>query len=242
MSGLRALIDDARRLDLALPDPVGRVDDLALEVADVDDVEVDETDRPDARGGEIERGRRTEAAGADEQRLRAEEPGLAGRTDLGDQQMAAVALLLLGGQDDRGLEVEAGALPGLEPAAHRGDVAVAHLGQGLGREQRADAAGAVQDHRRVAVRGRALDLLLDVGLGDVVGAGQVALLPLGRLADVDDRRGARGEGIDLLRADFSDLGTRLAKEVGVGLRHGWMGSGVRRAGVRWRQGGEGVSG
>ena len=199
-SGLSALIAIARGLDLALADPVGRVDDLALEVADVDDVEVDEADRADARGGEVERGRRTEAAGADEQRLRAEQPGLAGRADLRDQQVAAVALLLLGGQDDRRLEVEAGALPGLEAAAHRGDVGVAHLGEGLGREQRADAAGAVQDHRRVAVGRGALDLLLDVGLGDVVGAGQVALLPLGRLADVDDRRGARGEGVDLLRA------------------------------------------
>ena len=80
------------------------------------------------------------------------------------------------------------------------DVRVAHLGEGLGREQRAHAAGAVQDHRRVAVRRDALDLLLDVGLGDVGGAGQVALLPLGRLADVDDRGGAGREGVDLLRA------------------------------------------
>ena len=114
---MSALIDDARRLDLALADPVGRVDDLALEVADVDDVEVDDADRPDARGGEIQRGRRAEAARADEQRLRAEQLRLAGRADLGDQQMAAVALLLLGGQDDRRLELEPGALPGLEPAA-----------------------------------------------------------------------------------------------------------------------------
>ena len=146
--------------------------------------------------------------------------------------MAAVALLLLGGQDDRRLEVEAGALPALEAARHRGDVRVAHLGQGLGREQRADAARAVQDHRRVAIGRDALDLLLDVALGDVAGAGQVALLPLGRLADVDDGRGARGEGVDLLRADFPDLGAGLAKEVRVGLRHGAMGSGGRRAGRR----------
>ena len=117
ISGLSALIDYARRLDLALADPVGGVDDLALEVADVDDVEVDDADRPDARRGEVERGRRAEAAGADEQRLRAEELGLAVRADLGDQQVAAVALLLLGGQDDRRLEVEPGALPGLEAAA-----------------------------------------------------------------------------------------------------------------------------
>ena len=169
--------------------------------------------------------------------LRREELGLAGRADLRDQQVAAVALLLLGGQDDRGLEVEAGALPALEPAVHRLDVGVAHLGEGLGREQRADAAGAVQDHRRVAVRRRGLDLLLDVGLGDVLGAGDVALLPLGRLADVDDRGRARGEGGDLLGRDFTDLGAGLAEEVGVGLRHGVVGlrvvDGLARS---WRPG------
>ena len=48
----------------------------------------------------------------------------------------------------------------------------------------------------------------------------MALLPLGRLADVDDGGGAGGEGVDLLRGDFSDLRARLAQEVGVGLRHG----------------------
>ena len=57
------------RLDLAVPHPVGRVDDLALEVADVDDVEVDDADGADARSGEIEHRRRAEATGTDEQRL-----------------------------------------------------------------------------------------------------------------------------------------------------------------------------
>ena len=58
---------------------------------------------PDAGRGEVERGRRAEPAGADEQRLRAEQLRLALGADLGDQQVAAVALLLLGGQDDRRL-------------------------------------------------------------------------------------------------------------------------------------------
>ena len=48
----------------------------------------------------------------------------------------------------------------------------------LGREERADAAGAVEHDGRVAVGRRALDLLLDVAPGDVGGAGDVALLPL----------------------------------------------------------------
>ena len=48
---------DPRGLDLAVADPLGRVDDLALEVREVDDVEVDEADRPDARRGEVQGGR-----------------------------------------------------------------------------------------------------------------------------------------------------------------------------------------
>ena len=151
-SGLRALI--AIRADSTLRSPIRSVvwTIWRWRLREVDDVEVDEADGPDAGRREIQRGRRTEPAGADEQRLGGEQLGLAGRADLRDQQVAAVALLLLGGQDDRGLEVEARALPALEPAVHRLDVGVAHVGEGLGREQRAHAAGAVQDHRRVAVR------------------------------------------------------------------------------------------
>ena len=138
--------------------------------------------------------------------------------------MAAVALLLLGAEHDRRVELEPGALPGLEAARHRRDVGVAHVLEGLGREQRADAAGAVEDDRRVAVRDRALDLLLDVALGDVDGAGHVALLPLGGFADVDDGRGAGRQRVHLRGGHFIDLGTGLAEEVGVGLRHGagWL--------------------
>ncbi len=233
-SGLSALIDFRADFDLALPDPVGRVDDLALEVADVDDVEVDDADGPDPRRGEVEQGRRAEPAGADEQRLRAEQACLALDPDLRDQQVAAVALLLLGGQDDRCHELETCSLPALEPARHRGDVRVAHLGERLGREKRPNAAGAVQDHRRVAVWRDALDLLLDVRLRHVLGAGQVPLLPFRVLTDIDDGGGTHGEGVDLLRGDFSDLRAGLAEEVGVGLRHRVRGSDDRRAGSGFR--------
>src|SRR3712207_8605049 len=41
-------------------------------------------------------------------------------------------------------------------------VRVAHLGERLGGEQAADATGAVQDDRHVAVRDRGLDMLLEV--------------------------------------------------------------------------------
>ena len=235
--GVQRVDRSLRGLDLALPHPVRRVDDLTLEVADVDDVEVDDADRPDPGGREIQRTRRSEPTGADEEGLRAEQLRLAGRSDLRDEQMAAVALLLLRCQHDRGIEGEARTLPRLEPAGHRRDVGVAHLGEGLRREQRADTASAVQDDLGVAIGGDGFDLLLDVALGDVGGAGHMALLPLRRLADVDDDRGAGCEGIHVGRGDFTDLGASLSKEVRVGLWHwGSMDSDGRRAGGAWLPG------
>ena len=120
---------------------------------------------------------------------------LALRADLGDQQVAAVALLLLLAEGDRLVPREAGRLPRLEPTGHRGHVGVAELLERLGGEERANAAGAVQDDRRVAVRDRVLDLLLDVALADVDRTREVALVPFGVLADVDDGR-AGGQGVD----------------------------------------------
>jgi hypothetical protein len=105
--------------------------------------------------------------------------------------MTAVALLLLRRQDDRRLPRQSRRLPRLEAARHRGDVRVAELLHRLSREQRPDAAGAVEDDRRVAVRNGVLDLLLDVALADVECVREVALLPLGGLADVDHGRPVR---------------------------------------------------
>ena len=45
-----------RRVDLALADAVHVVQDLALQVRLVDDVHVDDAERADARGREVERG------------------------------------------------------------------------------------------------------------------------------------------------------------------------------------------
>ena len=85
-----------RDLDLRLAEPVGRVDDLALEVRLVDDVVVDDPERADARRGEVERRGRAEPAGADQQDARVEQPLLAGLADLGNEQVAAVARPLVG--------------------------------------------------------------------------------------------------------------------------------------------------
>ncbi len=46
----------SRRLDLGHADTVDVVQDLSLEVRRVDDVEIDDTERPDPGGGEVEGG------------------------------------------------------------------------------------------------------------------------------------------------------------------------------------------
>ena len=162
-----------------LADPVGRVDDLALEVRQVDDVEVDDADGPDAGRREVQRGRAAEPAGADEEDLRAEERRLAVRPDLGHEEVAAVALLLLVIEDGRDRPGRPLPFQSWKPPVIERDVRVAHALEGLAGEQRADAAGAVEDDRPVAVGDRRLDVLLDVALRDVDRAGDVALLPLG---------------------------------------------------------------
>ena len=132
--------------------------------------------------------------------------------------MARVALLLLAAQDRPGQALR---LPLLEPARHRGHVRVAHFLQRLGREERAHASGAIGDDGRVTVWKGALDLLLDVALGNVHSARKVALLPLARLADVDERRRATlADEVGFGRRDLFDLAAGLLEEVGVGLWHG----------------------
>ena len=74
-------------VDLGPADVGGDVDDLALEVRDVDDVEVDEPDGPDPGGGQVERERRAEAAGADAEHLRGLEPLLPVHRHLGHDQV-----------------------------------------------------------------------------------------------------------------------------------------------------------
>ena len=81
-----------RRFDLA-PSDVGRaVENLPLQVAEVDDVEVDEAERADAGGRQVERRRRTEPAGADADDARLLQLPLTLDADLRNDQVAAVAL------------------------------------------------------------------------------------------------------------------------------------------------------
>ena len=92
-------VQRARRLsrarDLGHAQPVGGVRDLALQVGQIDHIVVDQPDRADAGGGEVEQHRRAEAARPDDQHARGEQLRLAGAADLRQQDMARVALDLV---------------------------------------------------------------------------------------------------------------------------------------------------
>ena len=135
------------RVDLALADAVHVVEDLALQVRRVDDVHVDDAERPDAGGREVQRGRGAEAARAEQEHLALEELLLAGLADLGQEDVAAVAVALLGVEDGGRDPRPALVLPAPEAAGHRDDVGVAELLERLGRERGAVAARAVDDDR-----------------------------------------------------------------------------------------------
>src|SRR5262249_17316897 len=68
----------------------GAVEHLALQVGEVHHVKIDQPEPADARGGEVQRQGRAEAAGADQQDAAGLEALLALEPDLGHDQVAAV--------------------------------------------------------------------------------------------------------------------------------------------------------
>ena len=83
-----------RAVHLGLPDPAGRVDDLALQVRQVDYVVVDHAQRADPGRGEILEHRCAEAAGADRQHPGGEQRLLPFLADLVENDVAGVAFEL----------------------------------------------------------------------------------------------------------------------------------------------------
>ena len=194
--GVERFDEDPRRVGLRHPDPLGVVDHLALQVGGVDDVVVDEADRADAGGGEVERGRRAEPAGAEQQHLGVQQLDLAVDPDLGQQRVARVAVALLGGHAGGGDDRQPLLLPGEDAAGHRGDVVVAERLQLRGGDDGAVAGAAVEDRAgRLVGRGR-LDLVGEQARRHELAALEVGLLVLVRLAGVDQDDVA---ALDLLR-------------------------------------------
>src|SRR5581483_1162439 len=171
----------------------------------------------DACGGEIQRRGRAEPAGADQEDLRVEQLELALFADLGDEDVAAVALALRGVERARQLGGESAALPvGVAPR-ERGHVLVAELPERLRRERRARTAGAVEEDRLRPVGHRLLDARLEEPARDVDRARDAALRPFVELAHVHDE-GPIGAVEDLGGAwnvDLVDLGLHLRQQVAI---------------------------
>jgi hypothetical protein len=64
---------------------------LSLEIREIDDVAIDQSDCPDTGGSQVERGRRAKTAGADEQDLRLCNLLLPFSTDFGQKNVTAIA-------------------------------------------------------------------------------------------------------------------------------------------------------
>ena len=155
--GVERLDRALRRVDLRLAEPVGRVDDLALEVRVVDDVRVDDPDRPYTRRSEVEGGGRAEAAGADQQHAGVEQALLALLADLWDQQVAPVARPLRRRERGRHDDLVAVPLPAGEAVREVDHILVAERVEVARRERRARAALAVDDELPGLVRDQRLD-------------------------------------------------------------------------------------
>ncbi len=95
---IQALEHDLGGVDLELADGRGGVNDLALQVAGIDGVEVDEADRPHSSCGQIHCKRSAQAAGADAQYLGGFQLLLAFHADLGQYQVPGVACDLIVGK------------------------------------------------------------------------------------------------------------------------------------------------
>ena len=209
---------DLRRRRLEHPDPILGVEDLALQVAPVDGVEVDKPDRPDAGGRKVERSRTAEPTRSDEQHLGVEQLSLTLDPDLGNQQVAAVALLLLGREHPGNDEVETRLLPSAVAAGHRLDVGVAELLQRACGKQRTNASCAVQRDRRVVLGNGVFNPGFDESLAEMHRSGDVAFVELVALANVDESAGSC-RGTDLLRGNLGDGASRFVEEVAGRLGH-----------------------
>ena len=146
------------RVDLAIADPVDVVQDLTLQVRRINIVHVDDADRADPGGSQVHRRRRTEPACAEHQHLGFEQFLLSFDTDFREQDVALVAVHLLGRERGWCLPGAAFVLPPTEATVHRFDNLVAEFLHRASGEGGPHTAGAVDDDRNGLVDDPALDL------------------------------------------------------------------------------------
>jgi hypothetical protein len=104
--------------------------------------------------------------------------------------MPAIAVPLHIGQPERHFDREARVLPGTVAAPQAANLLVAHLLQRLAGQKAAGPARTVKHHVGIAVRNGLLDTQLEVSPGDLLGAGENALIRLVFFTYVDDHRTA----------------------------------------------------
>src|SRR5579885_221451 len=168
----------ASRLGLVLANTTGVVQNLALQVAVIHHVGVDDADGANTGGGQVIRGGRAEATGADEQHLRVEQLELTGLAYFGNEHMAAVAPGLRIGHQARLHKGKAAILPLAVAARHGDSVLVAHLLQRAAGHQRAHAARTVENHRFGLVGNGLFNLQFKEATRDMNGARNMAFIPL----------------------------------------------------------------
>ena len=184
-SGLSASIATRAEDDFGIADALGGVDHLALQVRLVHDVVIDDPDRADPGGCEVERGRRAEAAGAEQEHLGVEQLQLALDTDLREQRVTRVAGPLRLGQPGSVDRRQARGLPGDDAALDHADVVVSERGE-LGRHVRGAVVGAAVEQEPLGgVRRELVDARDELTLGNVDRGVEVGLVPLVLLANVD---------------------------------------------------------
>ena len=86
------------RVQFLSADIVRGVDDLALQICEINNIEIDNTERSDARGGQIHGDGRAQSAGADAEHLRLLQLELPFHADLGQDEVARVAQDLVVGE------------------------------------------------------------------------------------------------------------------------------------------------
>ena len=197
------------RVDLAVAYPVDVVQHLSLEVGLVHHVHVDDADGAHPRGREVQRRRGAEPARAEQQDLGVEQLELALLAHLGHQQVALVAVALIGRQGAGPRPGPPLVLPLVEAAVHGHHVGVAHLLERHRREGGAHPARAHGHQRGGPVRDPVLDARLELASGDVHGAGDGALLVLVGLAHVEQGPALGQQLLAASGVDLTDLGLGL---------------------------------
>ena len=159
---------------------------LPLEIRDVDHIGVHQADRADARGGQIERRRRPQPAGADEQDSGSQELALPLLAHLAQQEVPAVALDLIGPERQILHDRQPGLDPLLVATLEIHDVAVAEVLERLGGEHRAQPRLTVENDRRLGIADHAAHAEFEKAAAHVRGRLDVAVAVFVGIAHVDE--------------------------------------------------------